>query len=304
MPVPIHNAFYIKLGERGRWEADCMANARIRVGYPHQDLADINRGNWKRLKKQLDASETSKGVATTDLNRLQDLAGSGPGDVWTAFHEGRLWWTRVLPGPFQQDALSKYRRTEPWRDKAENDRLLVASTLPGKIASLQAFRGTICSVGAKELLQRVLEGRRSDLAVRIERQRTELEAAVMAAIRELHWKDFETLVDLVFRHAGWARTSILGQQVKSFDMELTEPLTGDRYVVQIKSKAGRKDLDETIHHFSEQAYRRVFFVVHSPSPELAAATDLPDDVEVVDPAVLARLAVSAGLSGWIEEKVI
>ena len=34
--------------------------------------------------------------------------------------------------------------------------------------------------------------------------------------------------DLVFRHAGWARTSILGQQVKSFDLELTEPLTRDR----------------------------------------------------------------------------
>lgn len=304
MPVPIHNAFYIKLGERGCWEADCMANARIRVGYPHQDVADINGGSWTTIKAQLDASETNQSVATSDFNRLRDITASGPGDVWTTFHQGRLWWTRVLPGPFQQDEISKYRFTEPWRDHDENNKLLVATTLPGKIASLQAFRGTICRVSAKELLQRVLEGRRGELAVRIAQQRSGLEAAVSAAIRELHPKDFETLVDLVFRHAGWARTSILGQQVKSFDLELTEPLTGDRYVVQVKSSAGRRELDETIRNFSEQAYRRVFFVVHSPAPDLAAVTELPDFVEVLDPAVLARLAVSAGLSGWIEEKVI
>ncbi|WP_338277366.1 restriction endonuclease [Corallococcus caeni] len=304
MPVPIHNAFYIKLGERGRWEADCISNARIRVDYPQQDVADINRRNWTRIKEQLDASETNQSVATSDLNRLQDLTASGPGDVWTAFHQGRLWWTRIRPGPFLQDEHSKYRRTEAWCDKAENNKLLVASSLPGKIASLQAFRGTICRVREKALLQRVLEGRPGELAVRIGQQRSGLEAAVLAGIRELHPKDFETLVDLVFRHAGWARTSILGQQVKSFDLELTEPLTGDRYVVQVKSAAGRPELDETLRQFPQQLYRRVFFVVHSPTPELAAATDLPAFVQVVDPAVLARMAVSAGLSSWIEEKVI
>ncbi len=81
---------------------------------------------------------------------------------------------------------------------------MISTTLPGKIASVQGYRATICSVD-RVLLRRVLEGTRSDLAARIEGCRAGLEAALVDAIRELHWKDFETLVDLVFRAAGWVR---------------------------------------------------------------------------------------------------
>lgn len=301
MALKIGSAYFIKLGEKGCWEEDCLAHARIRVGYRGQDVADINAGEWTKIKQQLDASETSQSVATSDLNRLRDLAQSVPDDIWVTFHQGRMWWTRVKVGSFLQDKISKYRVSEPWRDRAQNDKLLISTTLPGKIASVQGYRATICSVD-RVLLRRVLEGTRSDLAARIEGCRAGLEAALVDAIRELHWKDFETLVDLVFRHAGWSRTSILGQQQKSYDLELAEPLTGDRYVVQVKSSATKKELKETIDQFPEQTYRKVFFVVHSPSHDLAVAPR-PDFVELVDPAVLAKMAVSAGLTAWIEDKV-
>jgi hypothetical protein len=47
----------------------------------------------------------------------------------------------------------------------------------------------------------------------------------------------------------------------------------------------------------------VFFVVHSPAKDLAACTSTPDHVELVAPQRLAELAIDAGLSRWIEEKV-
>jgi len=126
---------------------------------------------------------------------------------------------------------------------------------------------------------------------------------VRIAIEQLHWKDYETLVDLVFRSAGWIRISILGQQVKGFDLELREPITQDKYVVQVKSQASLRDLEDTVAQFSPDDYRRVFFVVHSPSKDLAAFTGTPDHVELVAPQRLAELAIDAGLSRWIEEKV-
>ena len=55
MTVPITNAFYVKLGVGGCWEDDSLANAYIRVGFPHQNVGDINAGNWAKIKKQLDA---------------------------------------------------------------------------------------------------------------------------------------------------------------------------------------------------------------------------------------------------------
>jgi hypothetical protein len=67
MTVPINHAFYVKLGVGGCWEDDSLANACIRVGFPHQNVADINAGNWAKIKKQLDAGK-KQSVATADLN--------------------------------------------------------------------------------------------------------------------------------------------------------------------------------------------------------------------------------------------
>ena len=111
------------------------------------------------------------------------------------------------------------------------------------------------------------------------------------------------MVDLVFRNTGWIRVSVLGQHAKAYDLELREPITGDRYVVQVKSQATRADLEQTIKDFSKSDFRRVFFVVHSPAPDLAASKGLPEYVDLVPPAHLAELALQAGLSTWIERKV-
>ena len=43
---------------------------------------------------------------------------------------------------------------------------------------------------------------------------TKIPKTLVVAITELHWKDFEALVDLNLRHAGWKRESVLGQQAK------------------------------------------------------------------------------------------
>lgn len=305
MPVEFQNAFYIKLGRGGCWEADSIQFSRLRLGWRHQSLADINAGRWAVIAEQLRDEQPDKPqVATTDLNRLRDITLSTPEDVWITFHGAKLWWTRLALGQVEEDDISKYRVTlDGWHDTSQSGRLLVANDLPGKIAQLQGFRGTVCRVPEQQLLRRVLEGTRSELASRIAAERVGLCRELEVAITELHWKDYETLVDLVFRHAGWVRVSVLGQHAKAYDLELREPITGDRYVVQVKSQATRADLDKTIQDFSEADYRKVFFVVHSPAPDLVNARDIPTHVELVDPSHLANLALGAGLSHWIEEKV-
>ena len=305
VPFEFNSAFYIKLGRAGCWEADSIQKSRLRLGWSNQSLADINAGHWPVIAEQLRHELPNKAqVATTDLNRLQDITLSTPEDVWIMFHGAKLWWARLALGPVEEDDISKYRVTlDGWHDMSQSGRLLVANELPGKIAQLQGFRGTVCRVREKQLLRRVLEGTRSELASRIAAERAELCSQLEKAIAELHWKDYETLVDLVFRHAGWLRVSVLGQHAKAYDLELREAITGDRYVVQVKSQATRADLDKTIQDFSEADYRKVFFVVHSPAADLANATDISTHVELVTPSHLADLALDAGLSHWLEEKV-
>lgn len=183
--------------------------------------------------------------------------------------------------------------------------MLVTAELPGKLAKLQGFRGAVCRVHEEEeiLLRRVLNDTRSPLATEISTHREHLVTAARAAIEQLHWKDYEILVDLVFRATGWIRISILGQQVKGYDLELREPITQDKYLVQVKSQASLKDLKDTVAHFSPNDYRRIFFVVHTPANDLTSASDIPDYVDLVAPQRLAELAIDAGFSRWLEEKV-
>jgi hypothetical protein len=191
----------------------------------------------------------------------------------------------------------------PWCDRSLLGRLLVVSTLPGKISQLQGFRATVCRVHEIDLLRRTLSGSRSELANAIAEHRRILELDLTEAIKGLHWQDFETLVDLVFRAAGWIRVSVLGQQVKAYDLELREPIIGDRYVVQVKSRAGLAELRETVKEFSNKDFRRIFFIVHSPESDLEGATEIPKHVEIVGPARLGELAMDAGLVGWLRDKV-
>ncbi len=303
--IDFTNAFYIKLGRGGEFEADSIETGKLRFGWKRQSVKDINSGCWERIEQQLREEHQGKppGVAKIDLNALKNITNSPSEYVWITFHKAKLWWTR-LTGPVQQDSVSKFRQTAiPWSDRAANGRLLVLSELSGKISQLQGFRATVCRVRYADLLQRILNGTRSPLATKISEQLASLARHLTEAIKELYWKDFEILVDLVFRHAGWVRISVLGQRAKAYDLELREPITGDRYVVQVKSQASLADLQGTITNFSSKDFRRIFFVVHSPKSDLMAATNIPDHVEIVWPERLGELAMNAGLAGWLEDKV-
>lgn len=305
-PTDFTVAFYIKLGRGGEWETDAIGTGKLRLGWRQQSVEDINAGRWQIIEEQLRAKDQGKRVAatTSDLNALKLIAASGVEDLWITFHQAKLWWTHLAPGPVEQDNISKFRRTaEPWRDRAADGRLLVINTLPGKISQLQGFRATVCRVSCGDLLQRTLNATPSRLATEIRDQRETLAQHLAEAIKELHWKDFETLVDLVFRAAGWARVSVLGQQEKAYDLILRESITGNQYVVQVKSRAGLTDLQTTIASFAPEDFQRVFFVVHSPDPGLESETDVSEHVKIVPPELLGKLAMDAGLVEWLADKV-
>lgn len=299
------NAFYIKLGRGGKYEPDSIKTGKLRLGWSQQTIENINAGKWKLIERQLRKELQGKppGVATRDLNGLKIITGSKPEDIWITFHEAKLWWTRLVGGPVKQDSMSKFRTTQPWCDKSVNGRLLVLNDLPGKLTQLQGFRGTVCRVQYTDLLKRTLNGILSPLATNIKKQRSDIAKNLAKAIKELHWKDFETLVDLVFRNAGLIRVSVLGQHAKAYDLELREPLTEERYIVQVKSQAKLADLLSTADNFSADDYRRVYFVVHSPAADLKDVPDIPDHVEIIRPQRLGELALDAGLIKWLEDKV-
>lgn len=286
------------------WAADSIANGLLRLGWGGVPLAEIHAGDWNAIRARLAREHTHKPTVSADTGRLRDLAESTRADVWVSFHESHLHWCRLADGPIEEDAVSKFRRVlGAWRKTDLQGRPLLANQIPGQIAKVQGFRATVCSIKERDVLRRLLAGEPSEAFVAIDAARTVLAVAVSEALRNLHWKDFETLVDLVFQQAGWRRRSMLGAAMKYVDLELEEPITGELYQVQIKSRADVTEFEEWAEQFAGGVFRKLYFVVHSPSPALARLEPARADVELVLPERLAALVVDHGLVGWVLERV-
>jgi len=107
----------------------------------------------------------------------------------------------------------------------------------------------------------------------------------------------------VFRAAGWKRTGVLGETNKDVDLELEEPLTREKYQVQIKARASLKEFRDCAATFSPGFFRRFYFVVHSPSDELARFESDDPSVSLIRVNELAEMVVRAGLVDWLTTKV-
>lgn len=302
--ITCKNAYYVKLGRTGIWEESSLKKNIIRIGWMHQSLPDINNGDWDKIQKQLEKESTDKGTATRDCRALRMLCTSTNEDIWITFHGNHLWWCKVTDSRIYEDKVSKYRKVERWYCQNIFDEPLLITQIPGRIAKLQGFRGTICKVSEVDELVRLINRQGSSEYTAIVHSKEDLCRHVETGLRRLHWKDFETLVDLLFRATGWRRVSVLGQTMKFSDIELEEPITGEMYQVQVKSTATPRDLQEYIEMFSGGKYRRLFFVVHTPDKKLKETLQ-PENgpVQIILPTRLAEMVVELGLLNWLLNKI-
>ena len=300
--VEFEYAFYLKLGRAGIWEEDSLRTGKARIGWANIPLSDILQEKWEAILEK-ERQDVPSGAATHDFNSLKIFSEAGPDTIWVTFHQSKLWWG-FLAGPVQEDDTSKYRDLEGgWRCTDVHGKHLLVGGIGGRLASLQAYRATSCQVHALEALRRLLNAESSPEYRAVEQARRSLAAGVAQGIRGLHWKDFEILVDLIFRQAGWRRTSVLGETMKFTDLELEESITGDKYQVQIKSRATLADLEEYRGEFASESFRKLYFVVHTPDAALYGFTPSCDDqVELVLVDRLAEMVIDGGLVGWLMDR--
>lgn len=300
----IGRAYYIKLGAGGLWAEDSIANGLLRFGWGNIPLPAMLAEDWATIRSLLAVEHHHKGTVTADTERLRDILGSTIDDVWITFHDSHRWWCRLADNPVSEDTISRFRRVDGrWSASDIVGRPLLVAQIPGRIAQLQGFRGTVCSVRESLVLGRLLRGETSPEFDRVTTNRAVLAGSVASALQQLHWKDFETLVDLLFRQAGWRRRSVLGESMKFVDLELEEPITRDAYQVQVKSRADIADLEKYAIQFSGRGFRKLYFVVHSPTAALRNASVADTDVELILPERLGELVVDHGLVPWLLDKI-
>jgi hypothetical protein len=303
--IEFSRAFYIKLGPGGKYEESSIRENKVRIGWANLSLDEINNQDKDSILKKYQSTYTNKSVATMDINALKTIVDSTPDDIWITFHASQLWWCRLASGSVQEDDLSKYRLVEgKWQNRDICGNSLLINQIPGNISMVQGFRATVCKVRDIDDLKRLINNVSSYQYTQIVQARGALIKEIEKGLSGLFWKDFEILIDLLFRNAGWHRLSLVGEEMKYVDMELQEPITGELYQVQVKSQASFTDYDEYARNFSHGSFRKMYFVVHTPDQTLVDNRQVKyEDVELILPDKLAEMVVDLGLTEWLLKKI-
>ena len=297
-------AYFIKLGKGGEWEEECILHDNtIKLGFNNPLHEECLAGEWDQVHKYWMGWGKSKGEATKTTNQIKAFYESDDETLWITFFRRRLYWCfaeeKVTQGP---DGTRIRPVKGKWSYQDTYGVPLTLDNLSGKLTKVQGFRGTICTVREFEYLIRRLNHKKLPAVQKAEDTLTTLFGDIEPLIQNLTWKDFELLVDLIFTHAGWQRTSVVGSTQKTIDITMISPVTGNRAFVQVKSKASMSNFESYIEEYREMdEFDEMYFVVHTKDGSFEGWQDTPD-IKLWDVEKLSRLVVNSGLVSWLMKK--
>ena len=303
--IQANKVLFIKLGQGGKFEKECIENNHtLRLGYREVDHKLCLTGQWDKVHDYFTTEENSKTfVATSHSNQIKQFYEEDENTLWITFYANKLWWCFSKP---EITLLADKTKTRPvigkWSDKDVYENVLLAGNISGKLLKTQGFRGTICSVPEEKYVLAKINCEQMKEVVEVEQAMFDLKTKLTFLIQNLQWKDFETLVDLIFRQAGWQRVGDTGKTQKTLDLELFAPVTGERAIVQIKAQS---DLQQFLSYQEQFAtmndYDKFFYVVHTAKNNLSTyENETETKLYLVDK--VAELTVSAGLVEWVIKK--
>jgi hypothetical protein len=305
MKIRPKHVLFIKLGRGGQYEQECIEKEQtLRLGYREVNHQFCLKKDWNTVHKYFTETRGSKQfVATSHTNQIRQFYEEGEKTLWITFYANKLWWCFSKPSI---SVLPDKTKTRPvigqWSDKDVNGKTLSTDAISGKLLKTQGFRGTICTVPEEKYTLAKINAEQLSEVVEVENAMGQLKSRLSRLIEHLQWKDFETLVDLIFRQAGWQRVGATGKTQKTLDLDLFAPVTNERAIVQIKSQSNLKEFEFYQEEFAKMTgYDKFFYIVHSPRTNLQTAqNDTDTKLYLIDKVT--ELAIASGLVDWIVKK--
>jgi hypothetical protein len=227
-----------------------------------------------------------------------------------------MYWTTAKTNSINEDNESKYLLSATaWSDKdVDQSKTFEINQISGRITKYQLFMGTCCKIGNEigefDYLKQIINHQESQDSIRLWSSIEQLRNSLIKPIQALIPKDFEILIDLIFRANGWRRTSVLGEVMKFFDLVLEEPFTNKKFGVQIKSRCDVNDFknyaNQFINDYSD-TFDKFYFIVHSPKnieqmKEVCKQYD-SDEIQLLFVEEIAEYVINAGLIKRIMDKI-
>jgi hypothetical protein len=201
-------ARYIKLGKNGKWATDALKDGIIPFGYSAVDHHACLAGEWDHVRDQLVAMGRTANGVSQGLRKLKDFYGLPDGSLWVTTANGHLWWA-FAEWPVANagsDGPSRYRRTRAgWCKSSLTGEPLALRSLSSALTRTASYQMTICAIKHEDYLLRRIRGEADPLHAQAIALKVKMHEIGLRMIRQLDWRDFETLVDLIFARGGWQR---------------------------------------------------------------------------------------------------
>jgi hypothetical protein len=299
---------FIRLGTADSWAARCFAAGEVHYGTNEAPQALARSGDIAALAAwYVETKGVAQAKATEWARSLVAFLTLPNTTLWVTFHEGRLWWTRAeLPAIYRGEAGSPgawmRRSIGGWSCEDRSGRIIAKDDLSSMLTRVTGYQGTLCTIHAADYLWRVLQGTPDPLLDRAAEVQATMTSVMGEMLRRLHQDDLETLADLLLGRSGWSRVSVLGGNAKGRDLVVEQAVTGERAMVEVKSRATQKVFDDYVARFdADDRLNRLFFVTHSPLGTLSAKAR--KDVVLLAGETLAKAAVAAGLFDWVMRRI-
>lgn len=300
---------YIKLGQGGRWEAASLDGDRIDWGLPTDPHEQALAEDWEGVRQRYAAQGLTPATTTAYVNETRAFYDADPMVLWITFARARMWWAFAKPevhwiGGSGEAQGTRYRDTvDGWHDYDLAGEPLDLERLSTSLTQLAGYRRTICRVKEADYCLRMINAEPDPLLAQVIEARQQLEIHLASAISRLSWPDFELLVELILTRSGWRRISAIGGTMKDVDLVVEQPFTGERMLVQVKSKADQAVVDDYARRLgARKGDERLLLVCHSPQSELRDPDLAGKRLQVMVGAEIARRVAGCDLVGWVVDR--
>lgn len=227
--------------------------------------------------------------------------------IWITFHQQKLWWCKAKSGYHFDKDNTKYKEViESWSDKDIEGNILWEDNLSGSLLKTKSYLGTLCVPGAEEYAWNKIHCLQSQEAIQFENDLVAFKKSTVALVQKLSWQDFEVLIDLIFRNAGYQRLGVIGKAVKTIDLSLLHPLSNEKLFVQIKSAASLNIYQEWKKEVKVEGvdFTQYYFAVHSPTEDLKSFEETEIDTYTLwREKEISEMVIRFGLIDWLLQKV-
>lgn len=141
-------AFYIKLGQQGRWATQCFLERTLRLGYEGTPWSPPESPNWDAVMEHWQTVlNTSHAVATNHTRQIRSFFEADGTCIFITIANNQLYW--CLPdGDVErlEDRTHQRRTIDGWHHCSVGGTELTLDRIAGHLQALGGYRGTICAV--------------------------------------------------------------------------------------------------------------------------------------------------------------